>query len=82
MTTLATYSAAARALTGDSPLDGRIERCLAALAESLPRLQLRVTVWPGGEPARWQSPGERGPEWDQHRVHQIARRRQPLVLDP
>ena len=84
MMMLATYSAIARALTSDEPLEVRLNECFQILAADAPQLDLRLTVWPHGTNAAPRSftPLQRGGAgWDNARVAQIARRRQPLVLD-
>jgi signal transduction histidine kinase len=83
MMTLPTYSIIARALTSEEPLEVRLEACFQVLHSALPHLDVRLTVWDGaGGTSRSFTPlGAERVRWDNARVTQVARRRQPLVLD-
>ena len=83
MMTLPTYSIIARALTSEEPLEARLEACFQVFHSALPHLDVRLTVWDGaGGTSRAFAPlGSERVRWDNARVTQVARRRQPLVLD-
>jgi signal transduction histidine kinase len=84
MMTLSTYGALARALTADTGLDSRLQQCFQILADDAPQLDLRLTIWPGGTgspPRSWAPLRPNQAAWDNTRVAQVARRRQPLVID-
>ena len=78
MITLTTYSALARVLTSEDPLIVQFERFFEIVRAELPELDLRITIWEGSQTHAWSTYVERS--WDQLRTNQIARRRQPLLL--
>lgn len=82
--TLAIYSTLAHVLVSHEPLEARLQRCFQVLAEGLPHLDVRLTVLPIaslGTPRSYAPLHRPNATWDNKRVSQIIKRRQPMVLD-
>jgi len=83
MSTLALFSSLAQTLLATTPFEQRMQHCFGLLADSYPQLDLRLTLLnePDARPQVVLPLHRTSAVWDNTRMMQVVRRRQPVVID-
>ncbi|KPL85494.1 ATP-binding protein [Herpetosiphon geysericola] len=83
MSTLALFSSLAQTLLATTPFEQRLQHCFGMLADSYPQLDLRLTLFnePDARPQVVLPLHRTSAVWDNTRMLQVVRRRQPVVID-